>query len=203
MIDLQPFKYGAIAADPPWGFKNYSAKGERKNANQHYRCLPTEEIMAWSVGHLAKPDSALFLWATGPMLPDALRVMEAWGFTYKAMAFVWAKRSSRDRAWHFGLGYWTRANAEICLLGTLGRPKRLSAGVPQLIVAPVREHSRKPDEAYKRIERLVAGPYLDLCSREIRPGWDAFGDEVGKFDHPAVEAESTDPISRRTVLLGK
>jgi N6-adenosine-specific RNA methylase IME4 len=125
------------------------------------------------------------------MIPHALEVMAAWGFTYKTIGFVWAKTTSRtDMSWapkyHMGLGYWTRANVEIVLLGVRGKPKRTGKGVRQLIVAPKREHSRKPDEFYERAERLCDGPYLELFSRQSRPGWSAFGNEVGKFDEVAA-----------------
>jgi N6-adenosine-specific RNA methylase IME4 len=126
-------------------------------------------------------DCALFMWAIDPMLPQALDVIQAWGFKYKTVAFTWAKinKSGKDP---IGGGYWTRANPEMCLLATRGKPKRLNADVRQLIMAPRREHSRKPDEIYGRIERLVAGPYLEMFARQTRPGWDSWGDEVGKFD---------------------
>ena len=137
------------------------------------------------VGDLADDDCALFLWAICPMLPDALRVMEAWGFKFKTVAFTWAKttRSSTDAwlyapRWHIGMGYWTRANSELCLLGTRGKPKRKAKEVRQLIVAPVREHSRKPDEQYGLIERLCEGPRIELFARHRRRGWRSWGNEL-------------------------
>jgi N6-adenosine-specific RNA methylase IME4 len=186
-LDLPMFKYQAILADPPWQFENYSQAGERKSAKRHYETMPTEDIAALPVGHLASRDCVLFLWAVAPMLRDAFRVMDAWGFEYKTIGFTWAKRSRRDRGWHMGPGYWTRANGEICLLGTTGQPKRKSAGVRSLIVDPVREHSRKPDCTHERIERLVPGPYAELFARTRRIGWDSWGKEVGKFDAEYLE----------------
>ena len=120
-------------------------------------------------------------------MPQALKVIEAWGFTYKTCAFCWNKGNTlplfpddfRDK---MGLGYWTRANSEVCLLATRGKPKRLNADVRQIIQAPLREHSRKPDEVYSRIERLVAGPYLELFARQAWPGWDSWGNETEKFE---------------------
>jgi N6-adenosine-specific RNA methylase IME4 len=175
--------YGAILADPPWRYMTWSAKGTGRSAEQHYQTMGPDEIRALPVGALAAPDCALLLWATFPNLPLALDVIGAWGFTYKTAAFVWAK-TARSQAnsfapkHHIGLGHWTRANAELCLLATKGHPTRLDKGVRQLIVSPVRQHSRKPDEQYERIERLVAGPYLELFARQRRPGWDAWGDEA-------------------------
>jgi N6-adenosine-specific RNA methylase IME4 len=93
------------------------------------------------------------------------------------------------------MGYWTRANTEPCLLATRGRPKRLNADVRQAIIEPRREHSRKPDGIHKRIERLVAGPYLELFARQQRPGWDVWGNEVDKFAQPD-NYNPTDDFSR-------
>jgi len=127
------------------------------------------------------PDYALFLWAIDPMLPQALDVTAAWGFTFKTVAFYWAKRCRASDGWHIGTGYWSRANPEQCLRGTRGSPMRLSRSVRRLVVAPVREHSRKPDEVAQSIQQLVPGPYLEMFARERRFGWDAWGNESEKF----------------------
>jgi N6-adenosine-specific RNA methylase IME4 len=129
----------------------------------------------------AADDCVLFMWAIDPMLPQAFDLIKAWGFQYKTVGFTWAKInvSGKDP---IGGGYWTRANPEMCLLATRGQPKRLNADVRQLLMAPRREHSRKPDEIYGRIEALVDGPYLEMFARQTRAGWDAWGNEVGKFD---------------------
>lgn len=122
------------------------------------------------------------------MLPQALQVIEGWGFNYKSCGFVWTKANVRqidmfrdDADPDMLLGYWTRANTEFCLIGTRGKPKRQAADVRQAIIAPRREHSRKPDGIHERIERLVAGPYLELFARQQRPGWDVWGNETTKF----------------------
>lgn len=111
--------------------------------------------------------------------------------TYKTVAFTWAKTTTRTDwswapKWHAGLGYWSRANTELCLLGTRGKPKRIAKDVRQLVIAPRREHSRKPADVLARVERLVPGPYLDMFSRESRPGWSAWGNEQTKFDRVAA-----------------
>jgi len=201
--------YGAILADPPWQFSLRSPKGmgrspdgivahpfgERSNyAERHYKTLPLPEILDLPIGSLAAKDCALFLWAVDPMLPQAIQVGEYWGFTYKTVAFVWAKqrRTTSRRGgcmadpWHklfpMGTGYWTRANPELCLLFTRGAPKRTSTSIRKLVIAPRREHSRKPDEVRQSIERLVRGPYLELFARQTAPGWDAWGNETDRFD---------------------
>jgi N6-adenosine-specific RNA methylase IME4 len=126
----------------------------------------------------------LFLWTTDPLLEKAFEVIRAWGFTYKTVGFYWAKLRQPapnydDRSFFTGLGFWTRANPEPCLLATRGKPHRRSANVRKLIVSPRREHSRKPDEAYARIEALCEGPYLEMFARFSQPGWDRWGLDAG------------------------
>lgn len=144
------------------------------------------EIIALPVKDVAASDSVLFLWACWPTLKQALRIIDAWGFQYKTCAFSWLK-VNKDGSPFSGLGYWTRANSEMCLLATRGKPKRLAADVAQGILAPRREHSRKPDCTHERIERLVAGPRLELFGRQSRPGWTVWGNEATKFDTLTVE----------------
>lgn len=179
--DLPMFGHGAILADPPWLFRNFSAKGEAKNPLAHYACMSTQDIAKLPVSQLAKPDCALLMWATAPMLPDAVALMAAWGFTFKS-AGAWAKQSSTGQKWAFGTGYCFRSAAEFFLLGTIGKPAIKSRSVRNLIVAPVREHSRKPEAQYDMVEQLFDGPYLELFSRTARPGWAAWGNETGKFE---------------------
>lgn len=185
---VQPFgiprgSAGAILADPPTRFQTWSKKGRDRAAEQHYRTMSFKRIMALPVREIAAPDCCLFLWATWPALLSSLAIIEAWGFTYKTCAFDWAKVSS-GRV-QIGLGYWTRANSEPCLFATRGKPKRLNADVSQLIVEPRREHSRKPDCVHARIERLVAGPYVELFARSRRRGWHCWGNETEKFKEVA------------------
>jgi N6-adenosine-specific RNA methylase IME4 len=165
--------YGAILADPPWDHITWSHKGKGRSAAAHYDCMPLAEIEAMQVKDRAAKNCVLFLWTTDPMLENALRVIHAWGFEYKTIGFVWAKTNRRKGNFFMGTGHWTRANPELCLLATRGRPKRLSRNVRELIVAPRREHSRKPDEIYESIQALVPGPYLELFARFPRPGWDS------------------------------
>lgn len=175
-------RYAVICADPPWRFSVWSDKGKGRSAERFYDVMSLPDIKAMPIADVAAPDCALFLWATNPMVPQALSVIEAWGFKYQTVGFTWAKRTPTDRAWHMGLGYWNRQNTEQCFFATRGKPKRVARDVRQLIVAPRREHSRKPDEAYQRIERLLAGPYLELFSRQQRPGWVTWGNEPDRFD---------------------
>ena len=132
------------------------------------------------VASLAAGDAVLLLWGTWPRLPDVLEVIKAWGFTYKTVAFVWVKQNADGDGLHTGMGYWTRSNSEYCLLATKGAPKRLAADVHQIILAPVGEHSAKPEEVRRRVERLFAGPYLELYGRQPIAGWTVFGNEINR-----------------------
>lgn len=180
--------YGAILADPPWLYEVWSAKGTGRSAEQHYNTMSAHEIAALPVQDLAAPDCALFCWVTWPCLKQAISLIEAWGFTYKTCAFDWMKANNtqpdffqEEVAAQVGLGHWTRSNTEPCLLATRGKPKRLNADVRQGIIAPRREHSRKPDGIHERIERLVGGPRIELFARERKDGWDCWGNETDKF----------------------
>jgi len=180
--------YKAILADPPWQFETYSEKGRQKSTDNHYHSISLDRLKDIELKRLCAKDCILFLWVVDHSLEVGLQLMEAWGFTYKTVGFTWVKTTRKNKPeetpekWHFGLGYWTRANPEMCLLGTIGKPKRKAKNVRQLMVAPVREHSRKPDDIYKRIESLVDGPYLELFSRTNRPGWDSIGTQKGIFN---------------------
>lgn len=173
--DKRRGRFGVIYADPPWDYRTWSAGGRQVP----YPTLPTADICSLPVRELAAEDCTLFLWATYPFLPDALTVVRAWGFRFRTVAFTWVKLNPTGRGYAFGLGYWTRANPEVCLLATRGRPARVGRSVPNLIVAPRREHSRKPDEARERIVALCGDvPRVELFARERADGWDAWGNEV-------------------------
>src|SRR3954465_11732494 len=188
----RPGHYRVIYADPPWSFATYSAKGKGRSPDAHYDCMSLDAIKRLPVADWALPDAVLLMWATDPLLDRAMEVIRAWGFTYKTVGFYWAKLNkgrgqlASEDDFFTGLGFWTRANPEVCLLATRGRPRRRSGAVRKLLVAPRREHSRKPDEAYERIQALVDGPSLELFARGSRPGWDAWGAEAGLFDAGGV-----------------
>ena len=178
--------YGAILADPPWRFEAWSGKGTARAPDNHYDTMTLDGIRALPVAEVAAVDCALFVWIVWPTLPEALNLIESWGFEYKTCAFAWLKCDPYrlfclEEDVRMGLGYWTRANSEVCLLATRGNPKRLDKGIRQGILEPIREHSRKPDCVHERIERLVAGPYFELFARAPRPGWTVWGNETTKF----------------------
>lgn len=141
--------------------------------------MDIEELCSMPVNGIAADNSVLFLWATFPQLQEALRLIKAWGFTYKTVAFVWLKLNKKSHTWFYGLGFWTRGNAEICLLATKGRPHRISNKVHQLIVSPVEEHSKKPDAARDKIIELLGDlPRIELFARQKTEGWDIWGNEL-------------------------
>ena len=151
-------KYSVIYADPPWRYKMYKGNGK---IEKHYPTMELDEIKALPVKELADKDCILFLWATLPMIPEALQVIKAWGFEYKTTAFVWVKLSRHSDGIFWGMGYWTRSNVEICMLATKG------------------QHSKKPAEARRRIEALIGDvPRIELFARQSPPGWDVWGNEV-------------------------
>lgn len=173
-------KFGVIYADPPWSFNVYSGKGKQRSADRQYDTMSLDDIKALPVADLAADDCALMMWAVLPELPGALEVIKAWGFTYKTVGFTWIKENRSGNGLFWGMGYWTRANAEVCLLATRGAPKRQAMDVHQVIMSPVSEHSRKPDEAQVRIERLLPGPYLELYGRRPTPGWTVWGNQISR-----------------------
>lgn len=141
--------------------------------------MSIDEICSLPVFDISAENSVLFLWVTFPNLQEAFRVIEAWGFSYRTVAFVWVKRNKKTLSWFMGLGYWTRANAEICLLAAKGNPKRLSKSVRQIIDSPIEQHSKKPDETRERIVDLMGDlPRIELFARQKTDGWDVWGNEV-------------------------
>lgn len=212
MTPLPPGPFPVILADPPWRFKTFSDKGRDrcpdgpKTRNQsrqnsparHYETMSLDDIKALPVAASAAKDCVLLMWAVDPMIPEALEVGKAWGFKYKTTGLVWVKErritskrggaftDPNEQRFPMGTGYWTRANPELCLLFTRGKPSRVGTGVRKLLIAARREHSRKPDEQYARIEALCDGPGLELFARSNgRPGWTAWGNETDKFEAAA------------------
>ena len=181
-------RFSVILADPPWTFRTYSENGKGRSPEQHYDCMSLTEIAALPVASLAADDCVLLLWSVMPELPDALEIIKSWGFEYKTCGFVWVKQNETGNGLHTGMGYWTRSNAELCLLATKGAPKRLAFDVHQIILSPVSEHSAKPEEVRHRIERLLPGPYLELFGRKPVAGWTVWGNEIRRDQFP-MEAD--------------
>lgn len=172
-------KYGVILADPPWEYRVYAKKEGGRTAESHYPTMNIEEIKALPVADIADQDCALFLWVTFPCLLEGFEVINAWGFLYKTVAFVWVKQNKKSDSLFWGMGHWTRSNVEICILATRGKPKRVNAGVHQVILTHVQEHSRKPEEVHERIKLLMGNvARIELFARRKAEGFDVWGNEV-------------------------
>lgn len=173
--------YACVLADPCWAFLTYSGNKVPQRAKvQHYETMTEAELSALPVAEVVADDALLQMWVLDTHLDQALRIGAAWGFTYKTLGLIWHKMSPGGLG-YIGLGHWYRSGGEISLLLTRGNPKRLDKGVRQFIHSPVREHSRKPEDQYRRLEALCAGPRLELFARHRRPGWHAWGNELDKF----------------------
>ncbi len=181
--------YSTILADPPWQFQNRTGK----MAPEHKRLLryPTmelKEIMELPISKLVAAQSHLYLWVPNALLQEGLKVMEAWGFTYKSN-LVWYKIRKDGGPDGRGVGFYFRNVTELLLFGIRGRMRTLQPGRRQvnLLSTRKREHSRKPDEFYDLIEACSPGPYLELFARFTRPGWRQWGNEdVEKNSHRGV-----------------
>ena len=176
-------KYKVIYADPPWQYRVYSKKGQGRSAENHYHTMNIDDIRSLPVADIADDDCVLFLWITFPCLKEGISVMESWGFTYKTCGFNWVKKNKKKDTYCMGLGFWTRSNSEVCLIGTKGHPKRVSKAVSQICDARVMAHSKKPDEIRQRIVELCGNvPRIELFARETAEGWDCLGDEIDGKD---------------------
>lgn len=198
-LEAAPRKhYGLIYIDPAWKFKTYASQEKsrhRRDAERYYPTMTFEEMAALDVRAVAAKNCFMVMWTSFPHLPKAMDLIKAYRFKYVSSFVVWAKTKksfsptkafiTNPQDFHTGTGYTSRKNVEICLLAKCGSPKRMAKDVRELLVTPVREHSRKPDELYELLERFAAGPYLEMNARTERPGWDQWGNEVQKFLHPA------------------
>ena len=169
-------KFKVILADCPWRYKSKNLK--HGGALAHYPTMTIKDIKNLPVSEIAEDNSVLFLWATFPLLPEALEVIKSWGFKYKTCAFTWVK-TRKDGMPLAGMGSYTKANAELCLLAMRGHIKSIDKTVPQILMHPRQGHSVKPDEIMRRIERLFGEQkMIELFARREVPGWDRWGDEA-------------------------
>lgn len=168
-------KYNIIYADPAWEYWG----GGYKNQSQHYDVMSYKEIMKLPIQDISADNCILFMWATSPAFPQALEVLEAWGFNYSTIGFVWVKSKKDKTGFAFGCGYWTRANAEYCLIATKGRIERKDASISQIIYESKEEHSKKPAIVRDKIIQLVGDlPRVELFARQKTTGWATWGNEV-------------------------
>lgn len=171
-------KYNIIYADPPWRYNDKSCQG---NAQQHYPTMKISDICKLPIQHIADKDCVLFLWATYPMLKEAIQVIEKWGFKYRTIGFQWVKKNHISGGYFFGIGQWTRSNTEACLLAIKGKPHKfkINNSISQIIDYPVGKHSSKPPIVRDKIVELLGDlPRIELFAREQADGWDCWGNEV-------------------------
>lgn len=178
-------KYNIIYADPPWCSDYHSGglKNGRGLARQHYQVMETEDIKSLPIANIKTDDSICFMWATFPCIKSALETMEAWGFRYITVAFTWVKTNKKSDTLYWGMGNYTRANAEVCLLGVSkgfkAKQQILSRAVHSVIISKVKSHSEKPNEARERITELLGDvPRIELFARQYAEGWDCWGNEA-------------------------
>lgn len=171
-------KYSVIYADPPWSYKDKALAGKRGAACK-YKTMEGEALRQLPINQITEKDCVLFIWVTMPKLNEVFPLIESWGFEYKTVAFTWVKRNKKSSSWFWGMGRWTRANAEVCLLATKGNPKRISAAVHSVVDEPIGIHSQKPNEVRTRIVQLMGDlSRIELFAREKTDGWDVWGNEV-------------------------
>ena len=177
-------KYNVIYADPPWEYRQSGSKtNSRGMAKQHYNTMTTDDICALPIKQIKTDDAICFMWGTFPNIDQALKVMEAWGFIYKTAAFVWVKKNKKSNTNFWGMGAYTRANAEVCLMGiskgTKAKECVKSHAVHQIIESVVEQHSKKTDETRERITQLLGDvPKIELFARQYADGWDCWGNEA-------------------------
>lgn len=177
-------KYNIIYLDPPWGVYKDKANAGQRGAGYKYPLMSLQDIKSLPINKIAADDCVLFLWATFPLLQEALDVIKAYGFVYKTVAFNFVKTNKiATNTLFWGMGNWTRSNSEICLLAVKGTPKRMAKNVHQVVMSPIEKHSKKPNEVKERIVKLMGDiSRIELFSREITPGWACVGNDIDGKD---------------------
>ena len=173
-------KYNIIYADPPWQFtKHFVNKGNARNVEKEYSTMNNDDIFNLPINKIIKENSILFLWATSPKLHIAIECIKRWGFDYKTCGFVWVKKNKKSNTKFWGMGFYTRQNAEFCLIATKGKGlKRLNNAIHQIIEMPIEKHSKKPDIIRDNIVKLYGDlPRIELFARQHADGWDYWGNE--------------------------
>jgi N6-adenosine-specific RNA methylase IME4 len=173
-------KYQIIYADPPWSIGNpVPPKRLGKEVKDHYGVMTPEVIKSLPVQNIAEDNCMLFIWVTFPNLPLGLEVINSWGFKYKTLGFSWIKTNPKNGKLFFGIGYYTKSNCEVCLIGVKGKAIKASDSVSSALIAPRGSHSSKPNEVRDRIVQFVGDvPRIELFARTKTPGWDVWGNEV-------------------------
>ena len=170
-------KYQIIYADPPWAYRNMG--NIQATANAHYKTMSQKDIESLPIRGIADKNCILFLWATFPKLQEALDTIKAWGFEYKTIGFNWVKTNPKNGKPFFGVGWYTKSNAEVCLIGVKGKPPKASNSVSSIIIEPRGKHSEKPEIVKDKIVEFCGDiPRIELFARQKTEGWDVWGNEV-------------------------
>ena len=171
-------KYNIIYADPPWMYRS-ELKGINMGGKPNYELMTIKDICKLPVKKIADTNCMLFLWVTFPQLQEGLDTIKAWGFTYKTLGFSWIKLNKKNNKPFFGIGYYTKSNCEVCLIGVKGKPIKKSNCVSSVVMTPREGHSKKPDIVKDKIVELCGDiPRIELFARQRTEGWDAWGNEV-------------------------
>lgn len=179
-------RYNIIYLDPPWQYNARNNKNTKFSlgVHGHYPTMSMQEIMKLPINKIADDNCALCMWCTFPYLDKQIKLFEHWGFKYKTILFNWVKTNKNNDKPFFGVGYYTKSNSEVCLLGVKGKMKPVSNSVSSVIISPREQHSKKPDVARDRIVELFGDlPRIELFARQSSDGWITFGNEANKFDN--------------------
>jgi len=203
-----PQLFSVLYGDCPW---RYNFARHKKNGGCTYPTMSTKELCDLPVAEITAPNAILFQWAPGPKMKDAIKVMEAWGFTHKTKGFTWIKLNRKNGQLYSGLGSYTCGNTEDCIIGVKGKSlRRINRSVKQIIVAPIGKHSAKPPQARWRIEQMYGDvPRIELFARQTAPGWVSLGNEIDGQDirdalsqiirsNQEIVESTTKPERRRT-----
>lgn len=171
-------KYDVIYADPPWTYDDKCSAGKR-GAFYKYDLMTTKEISELPINKITSDNCILFMWVTFPQLFESQKVIKSWGFKYKTVGFVWVKLNKIAKTLFWGMGNWTRSNAEICLIAIKGNPKRIGKGVHSIILSRIRKHSQKPSVVRNKIKQLVGNDVkcIELFARQSVEGFDCWGND--------------------------
>lgn len=168
-------KYNIIYADPPWFYSPRNNNSKFGLGANQYKLMKDKDIIALDIGSIVDKNCACFLWVTMPKLQEGLACLKSWGFYYKTVAFTWIKTNKKNNNPYFGVGYYTKSNAELCLLGIKGRMKPITNKISSIIISPIQAHSKKPIEVEKKISALFGDiPSVELFSRRegiVKPNW--------------------------------
>jgi len=166
-------RYRVLVSDPPWRFED--KLGRKRGAERQYAVLPFDELAALPLPPLEK-DAFLFLWRVSSQVEEACRLIRAWGFVPKSEV-AWLKKTSRGNR-HFGMGRTVRHEHETVMIATRGKARVRCHNVRSTFEAPVGRHSEKPEAFFALVERLCAGPYVEIFARRPRRGWTTVGNEL-------------------------